>query len=102
MKKQYLDCESYMIHNFKEIIKKYKNISIKYEYSHLRRRLLVSYSSKAYIFNNENLLCEINKIEDNIKFKFVNYPLFCYDEELFELTDKAKNLNYENIQAEKI
>lgn len=96
---QNTDCELFMIENFKTLIKEYKNFSIKYEYNQQRRRLLVSYISKDYIFNNEDLLQKINKIEDKIKFKFNNYPLFCYDEDLFKLSNDAKELNYDNISS---
>lgn len=97
---QNTNCELFMIENFKALIKEYKNFSIKYEYSQQRRRLLVSYFPKEYIFNNEDLLQKINKIEDELKFKFNNYPLFCYDEDLFKLSNNAINLNYDNIQAD--
>lgn len=93
------NCQLLMIQCFGGIIKEYKKISIKYEYNQQRRRLLVSYFPKDYIFSNDNLLRKINRIEDKLKFKFVNYPLFCYEEDLFKLTDNAKELNYENIQT---
>ena len=96
---QNTNCELFMIENFKTLIKEYKKFSIKYEYSQQRKRLLVSYISKEYIFNNEDLLQKINKIEDKLKFKFNNYPLFCYDEDLFKLSNNAKKLNYDNIQT---
>lgn len=96
---QNTDCELFMIENFKTLIKEYKKFSIKYEYNQQRKRLLVSYFPKDYIFNNEDLLQKINKIEDKLKFKFNNYPLFCYDENLFKLSNDAKELNYNNIQS---
>lgn len=94
---QNTDCELFMIENFKTLIKEYKNFSIRYEYNQQRKRLLVSYFPKDYIFNNEDLLQKINKIEDKLKFKFNNYPLFCYDEDLFKLSNDAKELNYNNM-----
>lgn len=97
---QNTDCELFMIENFKALIKEYKNFSIKYEYNQQRRRLLVSYISKDYIFNNDDLLQKINKIEDKIKFKFNNYPLFCYDEDLFKLSNNARELNYDNMGSD--
>lgn len=94
---QNTDCELFMIENFKTLIKEYKNFSIRYEYNQQRKRLLVSYFPKDYIFNNEDLLQKINKIEDKLKFKFNNYPLFCYDENLFKLSNDAKELNYDSM-----
>lgn len=96
---QNTDCELFMIENFKTLIKEYKNFSIRYEYNQQRKRLLVSYFPKDYIFNNEDLLQKINKIEDKLKFKFNNYPLFCYDEDLFKLSNDTKELNYDSINS---
>ena len=86
---------------FQLMIKKYPWISFKYEYSEKKGVYLVSSSPLNMIAQSEEFC------EDSYNFSKKLYdmykdatPLFCDDEDLFKLSDKAKlynNFIYENI-----
>lgn len=72
-----------------ELIDKYPWLSIMYEYNQVRGVYLVS-----YIFNKG--VDTLDFIEDSMKFENeinttfgINAPLFCDNQELFQLTEKA-------------
>lgn len=76
-----------------ELIDKYPWLSIMYEYNQVRGVYLVS-----YIFNKG--ADTLDFIEDSMKFENeinttfgINAPLFCDNQELFQLTEKAVTMS---------
>lgn len=73
-----------------EMVQKYAWLTIRYEYSDTRNRYLVSYSPSEIIEENEEFCRESMSFEDYMNLTFFDdAPLFCDDERLFHLSEKA-------------
>ena len=73
-----------------DMVQKYTWLTIRYEYSDTRNRYLVSYSPSGIIEDNEDFCRESMSFEDYMNLTFFDdAPLFCDDERLFHLSEKA-------------
>lgn len=92
-----------LLTEIKPLFHEFDKLEIKYCYRKADGRLLVSYCSRKYIQEHIMLVSRLLEIEMKLRNQYEDdAPLFCYEEELFKLTAKAKKINYENIQAENI
>lgn len=75
---------------FDEMLKKYTDVSFKYEYNERRHVYLISYTINGDECQESSFFNDIMAFEDKIDLLFENdAPLFCENESLFELSDNA-------------
>lgn len=82
--------ENSLIQWFDEMLKKYADVSFKYEYNEKRHVYLVSYTVTGDEYQEVSFFQDIMIFEDKMDLLFENdAPLFCEDESLFKLSDNA-------------
>lgn len=75
---------------FDEMLKKYTDVSFKYEYNEKRHVYLISYTINGDECQEASFFEDIMAFEDRMDLLFENdAPLFCENESLFQLSDKA-------------
>lgn len=80
---------------FKEMVSRYRWLTIKFEYSEKRGVYLVSYSPAVDICSNDDFMSESMAFEDKMNALYGDdAPLFCDEEKYFKLSDNAETIKY--------
>jgi hypothetical protein len=88
---------------FKNMVNRYRWLSIKFEYNEKRGVYLVSYAPISEISANDDFISESMAFEDKMNALYGdNAPLFCDEEKYFKMSVNAEVFEYINFQLFKI
>ena len=88
---------------FKNMVNRYRWLSIKFEYNEKRGVYLVSYAPISEISANDDFISDSMAFEDKMNALYGdNAPLFCDEEKYFKMSVNAEVFEYINFQLFKI
>lgn len=86
--------EKQLVNWFDEMLQKYTWLNIKYEYNDIEKSFLVSFSPSILTKAAEDFSKDALEFENKMNEEYdIEAPLFCDDEELFELSPNATSLS---------